>query len=382
MMITLLDYQEEAKAFLARRRKALVQSPAGSGKTIIAAAALEEVVLRQPRASKVRLGWMANTIDQCGQARAAIAKFPRLAAVIEATIECPAGMPDGAVFDVLIVDEAHHAPAETWRAIIEEHRGCLWLFTATPFGEDEDRNERLRRMVENQIHVVPRSAVADRVLPAEVVMLDESDGGLQAPIDAEIESRIRRAQRRPGNRMSYEELYQRTSFTVAHELGIQPNRRRNDAIVRLGWQHVTDSMLVLIHTIEHGEILQPRIPDSTLCFSKMGAKKRREAIAAFKAGDLHCLIATSLADEGLDVPIASVLILAGAGRSKSRVEQRTGRVLRAAPGKTHGIIYDFYDTQHRLLERQSQARRKTYEQLGYKIRDGGMASHQGFPRLV
>src|SRR4051812_49147865 len=102
-MITLLDYQEEAKTFLARRKRALVQAPAGSGKTIIAAAALEQVLLRTPRTFKVRVGWMANTIDQCSQARDAIAKFPKLAAAIEATIECPAGMPDNAVFDVLIV---------------------------------------------------------------------------------------------------------------------------------------------------------------------------------------------------------------------------------------------------------------------------------------
>ena len=91
------------------------------------------------------------------------------------------------------------------------------------------------------------------------------------------------------------------------------------------------------------------------------------AVAAFRAGGLKVLIATSLADEGLDVPRASVLILACAGRSAGKVEQRTGRVLRSFAGKDCGIIHDFTDTQHFMLHSQSKARMKLYQRLGYEI---------------
>lgn len=79
------------------------------------------------------------------------------------------------------------------------------------------------------------------------------------------------------------------------------------------------------------------------------------------------MIATSLADEGLDVPRANILILAGGGRSGARIEQRTGRVLRTFHGKSRGVIYDFFDTQHYYLLAQSKRREKLYQSLNYHI---------------
>jgi superfamily II DNA or RNA helicase len=46
--------------------------------------------------------------------------------------ECPNGL-----FDLLVVDEAHHTPAQTWRALLESFTGVrAALFTATPFRRD------------------------------------------------------------------------------------------------------------------------------------------------------------------------------------------------------------------------------------------------------
>ena len=88
------------------------------------------------------------------------------------------------------------------------------------------------------------------------------------------------------------------------------------------------------------------------------------------------MIATSLADEGLDVPRASVLTQAAAGKSKSKAEQRTGRVLRSFHDKTHGTIHDFKDVQHQMLRNQSMKRISLYRSLGYEIQtaeqEGGM----------
>ncbi len=42
------------------------------------------------------------------------------------------------LFDVVIFDEAHHAPADTWAAYIEHYRGARFVFlTATPFRRDK-----------------------------------------------------------------------------------------------------------------------------------------------------------------------------------------------------------------------------------------------------
>lgn len=42
------------------------------------------------------------------------------------------------LFDVIIFDEAHHAPADTWKAYLEHYKGARFVFlTATPFRRDK-----------------------------------------------------------------------------------------------------------------------------------------------------------------------------------------------------------------------------------------------------
>lgn len=79
------------------------------------------------------------------------------------------------------------------------------------------------------------------------------------------------------------------------------------------------------------------------------------------------VIAASLADEGLDLPMANVLILVSGGRSSAKIEQRTGRVLRQWVGKEGSLIYDFEDHQHPMMRRHAMARQRLYWKLGYTI---------------
>jgi superfamily II DNA or RNA helicase len=55
------------------------------------------------------------------------------------------------------------------------------------------------------------------------------------------------------------------------------------------------------------------------------------------------------------------------GRSKIKAEQRTGRVLRAFAGKEQGLIYDFVDSQHPVMQNQSRKRVALYKSLGYQV---------------
>ena len=116
--------------------------------------------------------------------------------------------------------------------------------------------------------------------------------------------------------------------------------------------------------------MSERIPGSKLCYSKMGRKERSCVLADFKSGEIKCIVATSLLDEGADLPIARVLIMVSGGRSNAKTEQRTGRVLRLYQGKDHGIIYDFHDRQHSTMRNHSLKRMDTYRRLGYEIGEG------------
>jgi hypothetical protein len=99
--------------------------------------------------------------------------------------------------------------------------------------------------------------------------------------------------------------------------------------------------LVLVQQYNHGEALKKYIPDATFIKGNMPRKKRREAIEAMRDGSLPCAIATTLADEGLDVERLGCVAVAGGGKSITRVYQRVGRALRKFDGKERAIIFLF-----------------------------------------
>lgn len=237
--------------------------------------------------------------------------------------------------------------------------------TATPFGEDDDRNKLLLSLFDNHVLVIDRDEVACRLVPAHVHMLDAADSGLAPLMDAEIERVIQKRIRWWKGEMW--ELRAQASWYVCIKQGIVGNNQRNATAVAEAIRHGNDSVLMLVNEIEHGEMLAAAIPGARMCYSQMGRKERREVLDAFKAGEVKCVVATSLADEGMDVPRASVLIMVSGGRNEAKTIQRTGRVLRAFPGKTHGQIYDFADTFHPMMERHAKKRLSVYRKLGYQI---------------
>ena len=142
---------------------------------------------------------------------------------------------------------------------------------------------------------------------------------------------------------------------------------------------------MLIKIVEHGEILLDLISKHTeiktftqKIINKRGNEvevevknveflsgkdkfeKRQAVIAAAREGKVDILIGSTIADEGLDVPTLSALILAGAGKSSTRAFQRVGRVLRLSKNKTTANVFDFDDATD-MFHRQYNARMQMYK---------------------
>ena len=356
----LREYQVEASEWLSRRARGVVCLAAGGGKTIVAAAALNRAINARVRDLKVRVGWMANTIEQVEQARKAIRLFPD---VVRQDVElaCAAAGTDWSDRDVLVVDECHHGIAPSWLAQISTCAGARWGLTATP-PEDAEDTLKLRELL-GEFLVIDRSRVNHSLAPATVRWRDATDPNLQPLIDARVDRTVAMRSRwwkgDPG------QLWGQVAWQAIVEIGIIENRLRNrDIITAAGGRAQT---LVLVNQIEHGKSLAERISGAVPCFSKMGTKARKGALEGFITGDIRCLVATSLADEGLDLPNASVLVMGCGGRSNARTEQRTGRVLRQFAGKSRGLIYDYTDTFHPLAAKHSRIRGELYKKLGYHI---------------
>jgi superfamily II DNA or RNA helicase len=78
----------------------------------------------------------------------------------------------------------------------------------------------------------------------------------------------------------------------------------------------------------------------------MPDEERDGAIERFRRGALHVLTNVRCLTEGVDVPEASVCILASGCSSPSSYLQKIGRVRRAAPGKSRALVLDLKGSVH------------------------------------
>lgn len=365
-------YQNEAIGFLCSVRRGICKAPAGAGKTHIAASALSRCLDKRKERATVEI--MVNTREQVEQMETACARFD-IASKCDLKIYCAAGAPMGTKPDLIIVDECHHCSAATWAAKIFECERGRWGLSATPFDDkDADQIAIIKELFGERLHEIERGELVENghLSVARVIWRDVDCNGIAAQIELlGAELIAKRLAKNPWLFKSDEgkrKQVNQCKWQAAQQIGIWENESRDYVIVKAANYGIRSGrhVIVLISKIEHGERLIAAIDGAALCYSGMGAKRRREAIADFKSGATRCLIATSMLDEGFDAPIADCLILASAGKSQRKAIQSTGRVLRPFDGKSCGVIIDFKDSFNPMLARQAAKRRAIYSGLNYE----------------
>jgi superfamily II DNA or RNA helicase len=153
------------------------------------------------------------------------------------------------------------------------------------------------------------------------------------------------------------------NYAEDYKIHIIENEERNKHIIDIAKNMQSNGIptLVLVQRINHGELLEKLIPNSIFIQGK--SKDRQDAIEDMRTGRRNTLIATTLADEGLDIQRLSCLIMAGGGKSPIKCKQRVGRVLRTCheENKKTALVYDFNDV-GRWLPEHSATRKKILEQ--------------------
>lgn len=427
-MAILRDYQEEAVAFLQPLQRGFIHAPAGSGKTIIAAHAAarrarpgwrvtwlantREQVEQGIAAIQGTEGPEGVEFDVC-----CVAAQPDVSdsdlIIFDEAHHTPA-----ATWETLLRQAKPSAvvwgfSATPWTGkpdrdepveqafknffIVERERveasghlikGKVYVHDLDQPGQfDEAINRKVEGIVDQRmrryplLHDVPKvmglhsrvkalaRQIEAKVGPEKMAAASAgrySQDELQALGIADlVEKAIQTTEER--NKLVREEHTKRAKWQVTQEF-LQANETRNSAVVQLALDESrkNESVLVLVQSIEHGESLAARVPGAQLAHSKLPTKARRKVIEDFRSGALMVLFATSLADEGLDVPRASRLILVSGGRSAGKLEQRAGRVLRPHEGKNGGVIHDFLDAGALFSNAQAKARFRTYSKLGYE----------------
>ena len=87
-----------------------------------------------------------------------------------------------------------------------------------------------------------------------------------------------------------------------------------------------------------------------LAIGAVKGSRREEIFDLVRSERVDVLVADTIADEGLDLPSIRSLLITGGGKSKTRVLQRVGRVVRPWKGKKFAIVVDIWDTAEYFYE--------------------------------
>ena len=339
-------FVERSLAALSTRANTLGVAPTGAGKTIMLSAvtgrmtgdgakacvlAHRDELTSQNRTKFARVNpdtetsvVDAETKSWNGQVTFAMAPTLSRAANL-------AAMPQ---LDLLVIDEAHHAVAESYRRIIDRVRDAnpdarIFGVTATPNRGDRKGLREVFDNVADQVrlgeliasgHLVPpRSFVIDvgvqDQLRAVRKTADDYDMGAvaaimnRAPITEEV---IRHWEEKSGNRQTVV-----FCSTVAHAMNVATafNEAGNPAAVVLG---------------------------------DMGSTERKMVLEAYASGEVQVIVNVAVLTEGWDHPPTSCVVLLRPSSYKSTMIQMVGRGLRTVdpaehPGvvKTDCIVLDF-----------------------------------------
>jgi superfamily II DNA or RNA helicase len=264
---------------------------------------------------------------------------------------------------LLMLDEAHHAPAMKWTAIVERCPAPFRFgFSGTPFesldGQLEPRDYYLIGLTGETLVRVPAWVLVDL-------------GILARPIVSMIP-------------IMYPRLPHRiTKWSWVYDHGIVNNNYRNHVACSLArqLQGMGMKVLMLVVRIPHGERLLSILQDPYVKFSyggeavkkwtlQEGAKdfkeSTRETLQDLVSMDAGIFIGSTVYDEVVDVPDVNALIILSAMRKYRRSVQRVGRALRAKSGMNETFIFDFSDHSHYFLRNQSEARIGTYSHDDYR----------------
>jgi superfamily II DNA or RNA helicase len=351
--LSLRQYQARAVGKLVRVTQGTVVIPCGGGKTRVGMGAIAR--LRTPTLILVHTldlaeQWLGELRDKLGIEAGLIGDgtertAPVTVAVIQALVRWAPSVLDEflATFGLLILDEAHHVAASTFYSLVNRCPARYRLgLTATP-----EREDGLTPLLE--------LFLGERLV---LVSHDElvTAGVLAVPEIRSIETAFD---------FSYECAADFASMLAA----LAADEARNALIAdRVAEQAIAgNTCLVLSGRVDHCELLAAAIVErgaqAVVLTGRVGRKRRAALLDGARSGNVPVLVATSLADEGLDLPRLSRVFLAFPSRARGRTAQRLGRLMRPHPEKPDAVLFDFVDRKVPILRRQHLERRKLYSEV-------------------
>lgn len=231
---------------------------------------------------------------------------------------------DPATFDTIIVDEAHHASAESYRKILNYFEPKRIIgFTATP----------------NRADGVGLECVFDKIIYQK---------DLKWGIEHKYLSPIHCKQLNIGYDLAG--VATRMGDYAASDLERILNVDRcNDAIAEAVANLADPPVLIFAVDVAHAravadtinrKIWNPKYPKGYARAVSGQSKDRDELVREYIAGNIPVLVNCALFTEGTDLPCTKTVMIARPTKSLTMYTQMVGRGTRLAPGKDHCLLID------------------------------------------
>jgi superfamily II DNA or RNA helicase len=254
-------------------------------------------------------------------------------------------------FDVVIVDEAHHALSHGFRKCVEhlESRFLIGM-TATPWRGDGKSIDDLFGEPIARVSLVDGMAMG---------FLSQVDYRLYCDnIDWDAIPEISR------ERHSIRDLNKRLFLPQRDEAVISE-------ISRIAGEIKNPRIAVFSPSIAHAERFAKMLTARGLSCESLSISdrvERRKRLLAFSGGKLAAVTAVDVMNEGIDVPDVNLLVFLRATHSRRIFVQQLGRGLRLAPRKEKVVVLDFVSDIRRMaevaeLDHEARARGKKPESL-------------------
>lgn len=214
-------------------------------------------------------------------------------------------------FDIIIVDEAHHAAANSYKRVINHFEPRMLLgFTATPNRAD--------------------SAKLDDVFDDIIFQRDLRWGILNGYLcdilckRADIGYDLSAVHTKMGD-YAPGELEKAMDGTA-------------DAIAQVYREHAKGATLIFAVSVEQCQEIAKRIPGAEVVTGQ--TKDRQDIIARFTRREIPCIVNCMVFTEGTDIPLVETVIIARPTQSDTLYTQMVGRGLRLYPGKDKLTLID------------------------------------------